>query len=82
VSLAYLLTKPSVSTLVIGARRDAQLADNLGAAELRLGKDDIAELDQVSAPEMIYPYWHQARTASDRFSAADLALHTPHRGDW
>ena len=80
VSLAYLLAKPSVSTLVIGARRDAQLADNLEAAELRLGQDEIDELDQVSAPEMIYPHWHQARTASDRLGAADLALHAPNRG--
>ncbi len=79
VSLAYLLTKPSVSTLVIGARRDEQLADNLRAADLRLGEQEIAQLDEVSAPELIYPHWAQARTAADRFSAADQALHAPVR---
>jgi aryl-alcohol dehydrogenase-like predicted oxidoreductase len=75
VSLAYLLTKPSVSTLVIGARKDAQLADNLGAADLRLNADEIKLLDQVSAPELVYPHWHQAATASDRLGPADQALH-------
>jgi hypothetical protein len=64
-----------VSSLVIGARRDSQLADNLAAADLVLGAEEIEQLDAVSAPAMIYPHWHQARTAADRFSPADLALH-------
>jgi aryl-alcohol dehydrogenase-like predicted oxidoreductase len=75
VSLAYLLTKPSVSTLVIGARKDAQLEDNLGAADLRLSADEIGLLDQASAPELVYPHWHQATSASDRLGPADQALH-------
>jgi aryl-alcohol dehydrogenase-like predicted oxidoreductase len=75
VALAYLLTRPAVSSLVIGARKDSQLADNLAAADLVLGAEEIEQLDAVSAPELIYPHWHQARTAADRFSPADLALH-------
>jgi hypothetical protein len=37
-----------------------------------------ARLDQASAPPLIYPYWHQANTASDRLSPADLTLLGPH----
>lgn len=79
VSLAYLLTKPSVSTLVIGARKDEQLVDNLRAADLRLGHQEIELLDEVSAPELIYPHWHQAAGAADRLGTADRALHGPIR---
>jgi aryl-alcohol dehydrogenase-like predicted oxidoreductase len=74
VALAYLLRKPGVSTLVIGARRDDQLQDNLGAAQLTLDDDEFAALDKVSAPYLIYPHWHQARFAADRLSDADRAL--------
>ncbi|MBO0829536.1 MAG: aldo/keto reductase [Streptosporangiales bacterium] len=79
VSLAYLLAKPGVTTLVVGARRDEQLRDDLGAADLTLSADEIARLDEVSAPPLIYPHWHQAKTAADRLGAPDLALHGPAR---
>ncbi|MGA6168177.1 aldo/keto reductase [Amycolatopsis magusensis] len=75
VALAYLLTRPAVSTLVIGARKDSQLEDNLAAASLRLSSDEVSSLDSVSAPELIYPHWHQAKTAADRLGRADAALH-------
>ncbi|TJZ95836.1 aldo/keto reductase [Actinacidiphila oryziradicis] len=74
VALAYLLRKPGVSTLVIGARRDDQLRDNLGAAQLTLDDHEFAALDKASAPYLIYPHWHQARFAADRLSDADRAL--------
>ena len=78
VALAWLLARPAVTTLVIGARTDAQLADNLAAADLELTADERATLDRVSAPPLLYPYWHQAATASDRLSAEDLTLIAPH----
>jgi aryl-alcohol dehydrogenase-like predicted oxidoreductase len=74
VALAWLLGRPAVTSLIIGARTDEQLADNLGAASLVLADDERVALDKVSAPELIYPYWHQANTARDRLGAADLAL--------
>jgi aryl-alcohol dehydrogenase-like predicted oxidoreductase len=74
VAMAWLLGRPGVCTLVIGARNEEQLQANLGAAELHLDDADRARLDKVSAPPLLYPYWHQARTASDRLSDADLAL--------
>ncbi|HEX3617278.1 MAG TPA: aldo/keto reductase, partial [Solirubrobacteraceae bacterium] len=77
VALAWLLTRPSIATIVIGARTDEQLADNLGAVQLTLSGDELAELEAVSRPPLIYPHWHQLATGADRFSAADLALHAP-----
>ncbi|MFJ9350498.1 aldo/keto reductase [Streptomyces sp. NPDC101237] len=79
VALAYLLTKPAVAAVIVGARKDEQLADNLGAAELSLTQEDVDRLDRVSAPALIYPHWHQANLVSSRFGAADLALHGPAR---
>ena len=59
VALAWLLTRPSVSNVVIGARSEEQLRDNLRAAELKLTADDITKLDAASHRTPIYPYWHQ-----------------------
>ncbi len=78
VSLAWLLGRPGVTSLVIGARTDEQLADNLKSADLVLSSDERAALDQVSRPELIYPHWHQAQTASDRLGAPGLAVLREH----
>ena len=77
-ALAYLLGKPAVTSLVVGARTTEQLADNLAAADLVLDPEERDQLDTVSAPPLLYPYWHQAKTASDRLSPADLTLLGPH----
>ena len=78
VALAYLLRRPAVTSLVIGARTSEHLADNLAAADLRLSDEEVERLDEVSAPILIYPHWHQAKTARDRLSPADLALLKPY----
>ena len=73
VALAYLLHKPGVVSLVIGARTDAQLSENLPAADLALDPDEMRRLDDVSAPDLLYPYWWQAKY-DERLGPADLAL--------
>jgi aryl-alcohol dehydrogenase-like predicted oxidoreductase len=78
VALAWLLGRPAVTSLIVGARTEAQLADNLKAAELELTAEERATLDAVSAPPLLYPYWHQAAAAKDRLSPADLSLLAPH----
>ena len=80
VALAWLLGRPGVTSLVVGARTDEQLADNLAAADLALSSDERGRLDTLSAPPLLYPFWHQAATASDRLGPADLALLGPHVG--
>ena len=52
-----------------------------GAAELTLSPEEIAKLEAVSRPPLLYPYWHQKAFAADRLSAADLSLFKPHLAD-
>ncbi len=78
VALAWLLQRPSVTSLVIGARTDEQLADNLQAADLQLSEGERGRLEEVSRPPLLYPHWHQRKTASDRLSEADLSLLAPY----
>jgi aryl-alcohol dehydrogenase-like predicted oxidoreductase len=74
VAIAWLIGRNAVSSVIIGARNQAQLEDNLKAADLTLSTGERARLDKVSAPPIIYPYWHQALTASERLGPADLSL--------
>ncbi len=78
VALAWLLGRAGVASIIVGARTDEQLADNLRAAELELSEEERRRLDEVSALPLIYPFWHQAKTASDRLGPADLSLLGPH----
>jgi len=78
VALAYVIGNPAVTSVIVGARTEDQLADNLASAELILSDDEIARLDAVSAQPLLYPYWHQANTSSDRLSPADLTLLASH----
>lgn len=74
VSLRFLLDMAGVSSVVIGARREDQLVDNLGVVELQLTEGERARLDRLSRPPLLYPYWHQASNAAERLGAPDLSL--------
>jgi aryl-alcohol dehydrogenase-like predicted oxidoreductase len=74
VALAYTIGKPGITSVIAGARTEEQLADNLAAADLVLSAEQVERLDQVSAQPLLYPHWHQANTAADRLSTADLSL--------
>ena len=78
VALAWLLGRTGVTSVVIGARTDEQLADNLAAAGLQLSADERGRLDELSELPLIYPYWHQLNTANERLSEADMELFAPH----
>jgi aryl-alcohol dehydrogenase-like predicted oxidoreductase len=73
VALAYLLHKPGVTSLVIGARTAEQLVQNLPASDLGLDAEEMRRLDEVSEPSLLYPYWWQAKY-DERLGEADLAL--------
>jgi aryl-alcohol dehydrogenase-like predicted oxidoreductase len=77
VTLAWLLTRPTVDTLVIAARTEEQLADNLAAAELELTEDQVARIEAASRPPLPYPLWHQTANASDRLGDNDRAVLAP-----
>jgi aryl-alcohol dehydrogenase-like predicted oxidoreductase len=74
IALAWLLRRPAVSSVVIGATTEAQLRTNLKSVELNLTDDDMERLNAASKLPLLYPYWHQALTASDRLGAVDLSL--------
>jgi aryl-alcohol dehydrogenase-like predicted oxidoreductase len=78
VALAWVIGRPGVCSAVVGARTEEQLADNLGAATLELSAEERARLDELSAPPLIYPHWHQAKTAADRLAPADRAWIEPY----
>ncbi|MFC1997832.1 aldo/keto reductase [Chloroflexota bacterium] len=59
VALNWLLQRPTISTVVFGARNETQLVDNLGAVGWNLTAEQVARLDEASELPAIYPYWHQ-----------------------
>lgn len=75
VALAWLLQRPLVASVIVGGRNFQQFEDNLRAAELKLSDEEVKQLDAVSRPPLIYPYWHQSFTAQDRLGEADRVLH-------
>ena len=59
IALNWLLGRPTVSTLIIGARNEEQLRGNLAAVGWKLTAEQIAKLDAASEVSLAYPYWHQ-----------------------
>ncbi|HLJ72731.1 MAG TPA: aldo/keto reductase [Roseiarcus sp.] len=59
IALNWLLQRPTVSTVIVGARDEAQLKENLGAIGWSLSPEQIAKLDKASEEPLAYPYWHQ-----------------------
>jgi len=66
VALNWLLRRPTVSSVIIGARNEEQLRQNLGAVGWKLTAEQLAALDKASAVEPVYPYWHQRKFFSGR----------------
>ena len=63
IAIAWVLSRPSVATVIVGARDEAQLKENLGATGWKLDPAQIARLEAASAKTRTYPYWHQAQFA-------------------
>jgi aryl-alcohol dehydrogenase-like predicted oxidoreductase len=59
ISLNWLLRRPTVSTVIIGARNEEQLRANLAAVDFKLTDDQVTKLDDASRVPVAYPYWHQ-----------------------
>lgn len=66
VALNWVLCKPGVDTVILGARDEAQLRDNLAAATWRLTAEEMTRLDEVSALPEPYPMWHQHKFGIER----------------
>jgi aryl-alcohol dehydrogenase-like predicted oxidoreductase len=63
VALNWLLQRPTISSVIIGARNEEQLKQNLAAADFKLTEAQVAALDKASDRPAIYPYWHQRQFA-------------------
>jgi aryl-alcohol dehydrogenase-like predicted oxidoreductase len=63
VALNWLLQRPTVSSVIVGARTEEQLRQNLAAAGWNLTAEQVAALDKASAQQPVYPYWHQRQFA-------------------
>ena len=66
VALNWLLQRPTVSSVIVGARNEEQLRQNLGAVGWKLSAGQVAALDRASATQKAYPYWHQQSTFAER----------------
>ncbi|MDR3773383.1 MAG: aldo/keto reductase [Terracidiphilus sp.] len=66
VALNWLLQRPTVSSVIVGARNEDQLRQNLGAVGWNLTAAQVATLDKASEQKIAYPYWHQRLFFSDR----------------
>ncbi|MBW4429148.1 MAG: aldo/keto reductase [Nostoc desertorum CM1-VF14] len=66
VALNWLLRQSGITSVIIGARNEQQLRDNLGAAQWELTPEEVNRLNQVSAIAPIYPYWHQRKFGAER----------------
>ncbi|SEL02400.1 aldo/keto reductase [Parapedobacter koreensis] len=74
VAIAWILTRPSVSSVVIGGRTLEQIESNISAIDVQLTTDELQHLNEVSKLPLLYPYWHQANFAKNRLSEADKML--------
>jgi aryl-alcohol dehydrogenase-like predicted oxidoreductase len=66
IALNWLTRKPTIASVIIGARNEEQLRQNLGAIGWSLTPDQATALDAASEVPVAYPYWHQRQTFADR----------------
>jgi len=66
VALNWLLQRPSVASVVVGARNESQLLQNLSASDFTLSSEEVKQLDEASHQHAPYPYWHQRSVYKER----------------
>ena len=70
IALNWLLQRPTVSSVIIGARNEEQLRQNLGSVGWNLTAEQVAKLDAATDTPLTYPYWHQRDAFVERNPAA------------
>jgi aryl-alcohol dehydrogenase-like predicted oxidoreductase len=70
IALAWLLTRPAVATILIGASNPSQLEENIGAAEIELDTKALEQLETATKPTVPYPQWFTSRVADSKIHAA------------
>ncbi|NDP40587.1 MAG: aldo/keto reductase [Rhodoferax sp.] len=79
IALAWTLSRPGITSLVVGGLTPGHFSDNIAAVDLVLTASELEQLNLVSRVPYIYPYWHQHNFARDRFCAGDWALHASYQ---
>lgn len=74
VVLSWLSERSGVTSVIVGARDEAQLSDNLASLELKLSEDETQRIEELTRPEALYPFWHRTLQAMDRPDPAEAAL--------
>jgi aryl-alcohol dehydrogenase-like predicted oxidoreductase len=74
ISIAYLLTKPGITSVILGPRTSVHAESALKATTVALTLEHIERINATSSPGLPYPLWHQVRSSADRFSAADAIV--------
>lgn len=64
VALNWVLHRPTVANIVVGARNESQLKENFGALGWKLSVEQVRRLDEASAVRPVYPYWHQRQSGN------------------
>jgi aryl-alcohol dehydrogenase-like predicted oxidoreductase len=72
IALAWVKERPGVGPIVIGARTERQLRDNLGAGSITLTQEQHDRIEAAARPFPIYPYWHRAMHATGRATPSEL----------
>lgn len=70
--LARTLGRPAITGVVLGARNEDQLRDNLAAVDVELPEDARRRIDELTQPSAKYPFWHRAMLATDRPDPAEV----------
>lgn len=79
VTLAWLRDRPGVNSIVLGARTEEQLADNLASQSLVLTADQADRIEKAGRPAPLYPFWHRAMWALDRPTPSEREYLQAHR---
>jgi aryl-alcohol dehydrogenase-like predicted oxidoreductase len=66
IALNWLLQKPTITSVIFGARNEEQLRQNLESVGWNLTPEQVAKLDAASTVDRPYPYWHQQQAAGER----------------
>jgi aryl-alcohol dehydrogenase-like predicted oxidoreductase len=77
IALNWVMHRPTVASVIMGARTEEQLRDNLAASGWRLTDDQVARLDRASAVPLPYPYWHQQGVAPERIPLPPVGVGQP-----
>lgn len=79
IALAWVKDRPGVGPVVLGARSEEQLRENLAAASVELTQEQHDRIEAVARPAPIYPYWHRAMYATERATPAEAEYLRQHR---